>query len=416
MVGQLLGIAAILLSAVFFLMGNGLIGTLTPLRAGFEGYSPSALGALGAAYYAGFTVGCLLGPYLFARTGHIRAFAIAAALTAVSVLLQSIIVAPLGWFLLRAGGGIGVAVLYMTLESWLNERATNETRGHVLSTYIVVNLSSIILGQWLLLLAAPQSFELFVVGAICYCLCLVPVGLTRLPQPNPQIVPRIEIAKLFKVAPVGAAGCITVGLANSAFWTLGPVYGMSLQLDIGQVAFFMSVFIAGGALVQWPLGRISDRIDRRFVIAVVCTVASFVGLALGVFGELIAQAPQIFYPLIFVQGAVMLPLYAVSIAHANDRVPNTEFLQTSAGLLMIFAAASILGPLLASTLTTLVGGYSGALFIFIALVNAAMAFFAFLRERIRERPPQEEREAFAPLPHGSVAALTLDPRAPDDVQ
>lgn len=416
MVGQLVSIAAILISTVFFLMGNGLIGTLTPLRAGAEGFTPMALGALGAAYYAGFAVGCVLGPYLFARTGHIRAFSIAAAITAVSVLLQAMMTAPMAWFLLRAAGGIGIAVLYMTLESWLNERSTNETRGHVLSTYIVINLSSIVLGQWLLLLAPVQSFELFVVGAICYCLCLVPVALTRLPQPNPQIVPHLNLVKLFKIAPVGAAGCITVGLANSAFWTLGPVYGVSLELDIEQVALFMTVFIAGGALVQWPLGRISDRLDRRFVIATICTVASAVGLALGVLGELISHTPQIFYPLIFLQGAVMLPLYAISIAHANDRLPSSEFLQTSAGLLMIFAVASVVGPLFASALTYLANGYSGALFIFIALTNAAMAFFAFLRERLRERPTEDERNAFAALPQGSVAALTMDPRAPDEVE
>jgi len=415
MVGQIFSIAAILVSAVFFLMGNGLLGTLTPLRAGLEGYSPMALGALGAAYYAGFAGGCLIGPYLFARTGHIRAFAIAAAITAVAVLCQSMIAAPIAWFLLRAAAGICVAVLYMTLESWLNERATNETRGHILSIYIIVNLTAIILGQWLLVLAPAQSFELFVIGAICYCLCLVPVALTRLPQPNPQIVPKLDIRKLFAVAPAGAAGCVTVGLANSAFWTLAPTFALSLDLNTNQLALFMSVFIAGGALAQWPLGRLSDRIDRRAVLALICTVAAIAGLAVGIFGSIIVRSPDSFYALIFVLGAAMLPLYAISIAHANDRLPSGEFLQTSAGLLMIFAVASIVGPLLASALTQLTNGYAGALFLFIALANAAMAFFAFTRERMRKPPAQEEREAFAALPQGSVAALNLDPRAPDDV-
>jgi len=415
MVSQLYSVAAIFVSAVFFLMGNGLIVTLTPLRADLDGFSALALGALGSFYYAGFAVGCIAGPYLFARAGHVRAFSIAAAVTAVSILLQPLLLAPLAWFLLRAVAGLFIAVLFMTLESWLNERATNETRGSVLSAYIVVNLGAIILGQWLLLLGSPMSFELFTIAAICFCLCLVPVGLTRLPQPNPQVMPRLDIKKLFSVAPVGVAGCITVGLAGGAFWTLAPSYAVSLGFDMRQLAFFVTVFIAGGALAQWPLGRISDSVDRRGVIALTCTVAAVAGLALGLFGLFFVGTPGIFYPLIFALGASVLPLYAISIAHANDRLPTAEFLKTSASLLMIFAGASILGPILASTLTVITNGYTGALFIFMALVNALMAFFAFVREWLPEVPNEEEREPFASLPQGSAAAFTMDPRAPDDV-
>ncbi len=412
MVGQLVRIAAILFSTVFFLMGNGLINTLTPLRADLEGFSDLALGALGSWYYGGFALGCLGGPYLFARTGHIRAFSIAAALTATSVLLLPILALPLAWFLLRALSGLCIAIQFMALESWLNERASNENRGTVLSTYIVVNLSAIILGQWLLLLAQPVSFELFTIGAICYCLCLIPVGLTRLPQPNPQMVPRLNIGKLLKVAPVGVAGCLTVGLANGAFWTLAPAYARSLGFDTTQLALFMSVFIAGGALAQWPLGRLSDRVDRRGIIALVCTAAAVSGIILGLFGWLVVRAPDIFYVLVFILGAAMLPLYSISIAHANDRLPSADFLQTSAGLLMVLSVASVAGPLMASFLTAI---DPGALFIFIAITNALMAFFAFTRTRMRDAPEQEEREAFAALPQGSPAALPLDPRAPDNV-
>ena len=185
MLSQLYFVGAILLSVTFFLLGNGLIATLTPLRADLDGYSALALGALGASYYAGFVAGCLGSPYLFVRTGHVRAFAVATALSAVSILLQPLMSAPIIWFLLRAATGMCVAFLYMTLESWLNERSTNETRIHVLSVYIIVNLGAIILGQWLLLLGSPTSFELFTMAALCFCICLVPVGFTRLPQPNP---------------------------------------------------------------------------------------------------------------------------------------------------------------------------------------------------------------------------------------
>ncbi len=415
MSSQLYSVGAILLSAMILLMGNGLIGTLTPLRADLDGFSALALGALGSSYFAGFATGCLVGPYLFVRTGHVRAFSIAAAFTAVAILLQPVLSAPMAWFSLRVLTGLFIAVLYMTLESWLNERATSETRARVLSAYIVVNLSAVILGQWLLLLGSPMSFELFTLAAICFCLCLLPVGLTRLPQPNPQVMPQLDIKKIFAVAPVGAAGCITVGLAGSAFWALAPSYALSLGFDMGQLALFMSVFIAGGALAQWPLGRISDSVDRRGVIALTCTVAAISGLVLGLFGGLFVSAPEIFYPLIFALGASVLPLYAVSIAHADDRLPSADFLQTSASLLMIFAGACVAGPLLASILTVITTGYTGAVFIFIALVNALMAFFAFVREWLPEVPNEEEREAFSSLPQGSAAAFAMDPRTPKDV-
>jgi MFS family permease len=403
-------IAAILISAGLFLMGNGLIGTLTPLRAHGEGFSDIALGAMGAWYFTGFVVGCFAGTRLLTRVGHIRAFAVAAAMVAICVLIQPIWTNPIAWFGARALSGFAISILYMAVESWLNDRASNENRGRVLSLYVTVNLSALLLGQWLLLLAEPQSFALFSIGAMLYCLCLIPMGLTRLPAPIPRPALRLDLVRIFAVAPVGAAGCVTVGLANGAFWSLAPLYGQSLGFSTRELALFMSVFIAGGALVQWPLGRISDGMDRRWIIAATCTAASFCGLVLGVLGWLLIRVPDVFYSVVFVLGATMLPLYSLSIAHANDRLPRAEFLEASAGLLMITAAASIPGPLLASFVIATAGPYS--LFLYSAIVHATMAFYAFTRMRIREPAPVETRDMFTPVPPGSPAVLPLDPRGP----
>ena len=403
-------IAAILFATALFLMGNGLIGTLTPLRAHDQGFSDIAVGALGAWYYLGFVIGCFAGPRLLARVGHIRAFAVAAVLVAASALIQPVWTNPTAWFAARAITGLSMAVLYMAVESWLNDRATNETRGQILSLYVAVNLSALMLGQWLLLLAPLQSFELFSIGAILYCLCVVPMGLTRLPAPVLREAPRIDLVRIISVSPVGAAGCLTVGLANGAFWALAPIYGQSLGFTTREIALFMSVFIAGGALIQWPLGRISDGMDRRWMIAATCTIASLCGLVLGVFGWLLIRVPDIFYGIVFVFGASMLPLYSLSIAHANDRLPRTDFVDASAALLMINAAASIPGPLLASLVISAAGPYS--LFLYTALAHAAMAFYAFTRMRITEPAPAETREIFTPVPQGSPAGLPLDPRGP----
>ncbi len=404
-------IAAILFAAALFVMGNGLIGTLTPLRAHMQGFSDMAVGALGAWYFSGFVIGCFAGPRLLARVGHIRAFAVAAVLVAASVLLMPLMPNPAAWYGARGAAGLSMAILYMSIESWLNDRASNENRGQVLALYIAINLSGLLAGQWLLLLAPPQSFELFSVGAIFYCLCVVPMGLTRLAAPATRPAPRIDLIRIVTVSPVGAAGCAAAGLANGAFWTLAPIYGQSLGFSTRDLALFMSVFIAGGALVQWPLGRISDGMDRRWMIAAACTVASLCGLVLGVLGWLLIRVPDIFYGIVFALGASMLPLYSLSIAHTNDRLPRAEFVDASAGLLMINAAASIPGPLLASFAIS-AAGTPYALFVYTALVHATMAFHAFTRMRLKEPAPMETRDIFTPVPLGSPAALPLDPRGP----
>jgi MFS family permease len=411
MASQISSIAAILLTTAFFLMGNGLNGTLTPLRAEIEGFSNIAVGALGAFYFAGFVAGCFAGPHLLSRVGHIRAFAVAAAVTAASVLIQPLLPAPVIWFLARGLAGFCIAMLYMTIESWLNDQATNQTRGRILSLYMTINWCALIAGQWLLLLAPPLSFELFSIVSIAYCLCLVPLGLTRMRPPVPQPVPHIDVERIFRVSPVGAAGCLTVGLANGAFWTLSPLYAQALGFSTSELALFMSVFIAGGALVQWPLGRLSDGMDRRWIIALTCTAASACGLVLGIFGSVLVRAPDLFFVVVFVMGATMLPLYSLSVAHANDRLPRSDFVEVSAGLLMINASTSIPGPLLAAFVISTAG--PNALFLFTALAHAAMAFYAYTRIQVREPAPAETRDAFAPSPQGSLAALPLDPRGPE---
>lgn len=413
MQSQLRGITALLLSTVLFLMGNGLVGTLIPLRASLEGFSSISIGALGAWYFAGFVAGCYGGPHLLARVGHIRSFAVASALIAASVMLMPIWTSQTAWSALRGLMGLCTAVIFMAIESWLNDRATNETRGRILAIYIGANFAALLIGQWMLLMGLPTSFELFSIAAILYCVCLVPIGLTRLPAPQTPQVPRLNLQRIFKVSPVGAAGCLTVGLANGAFWMLAPLYAQSLGFDTREIVLFMSVFIAGGAIVQWPLGRLSDGMDRRWIIAATCTAAAACGLVLGSFGQFLVNVPALFYFIVFVFGAAALPLYSLSVAHANDRLPRSEFVEASAGLLMINASTSIPGPILAAFVMAAVG--PSALFMFTAVSHAAMAFYAFTRISVREPAPAETREAFSPASQGSPAALPLDPRGPEQV-
>ena len=410
MINQIVSIAAILSTTLIFLVGNGLVNTLIPVRAHIAGFSTFSIGLVGSAYFAGFVVGCFVGPRWLARVGHIRTFAVCAGLAAATTLTQSIAIGVFSWIATRAMFGFAAAAMYMTLESWLNDRATNETRGRILASYVIVNLSFLLLGQWLLLAAPPEGFQLFSIAAIVYIFCIVPVGLTQLPQPVPQAAPRFRIRRLVDMAPVGVAGVITVGLANGAFWTLAPVYAQSLGFSTFGIALFMSVFILGGALIQIPLGRYSDVIDRRWLITAACGAACLGGLALAFLGRAEISTPAWLYPCAFLFGAAMLPLYSISIAHSNDRMARGEFVEASASLLLINGIASVAGPMLAALVTARFGQPS--LFFYTAAIHLAMTGFAIWRITRADAVPKSRREHYVAVPQlASPKSLELDPRA-----
>jgi MFS family permease len=327
------------------------------------------------------------------------------------VLLQSLLVSPAAWFAIRMGFGFCAANVFMALESWLNDRATNQTRGRILAAYVIVTLTFLTLGQWLLLLASPAGLKLFTIGAIAYICCLVPVGLTRLPQPAPQPVPPLRVRRLIRMAPVGIGGVITVGLANGAFWALAPVYAQLLGFHTSGIATFMSTFIIGGALIQLPLAKFSDRLDRRWLIALACGCAAVFGVALALLGQHGIKTPALLFPAAFFFGAAMLPLYSLSIAHANDHMLRSEFVEASATLLLINALASVLGPILGATITALFG--MPALFFYTAAVHVVMTVFTVVRTAAMPAP-KEGREHYVPvLQLSSATALELDPRGPE---
>ncbi|MGH6872191.1 MAG: MFS transporter [Rhizomicrobium sp.] len=409
---QLLSVAAILASVLILLVGSGLLGTVTPVRAHIAGFSDLVIGIIGSAYYVGFIAGCYAGPRLLARVGHSRTFAVAAALSAVTPLMQSLWFGEVSWIVARATFGFAAASLYMTVESWLNDRATAETRGRIFAAYMTVNYLGLVLGQWLYTAGRPTSFSLFSLSAIFYALCLIPVGLTRLPQPKPVAVPALNPMRMFRLAPVGVAGCVAVGLANAAVWTLAPVYAHDHHLTKGLLAAFMNAFTLGGALIQMPLGRLSDRMDRRWIILLVSLSAIAAGLALAAFG---GRGAWWALGLVAVFGVTNLPLYGLSVAHANDRLPREMFVESSATLLMLNALAAAIGPVIAAMVTTRMG--IAWLFVYTAAVHVAFSSFVLLRLAVKSPPPQETRERFEPMTEaGSPISLELDPRGAEPAE
>ncbi|HVZ68716.1 MAG TPA: MFS transporter [Rhizomicrobium sp.] len=400
-------VAAILLATFIFLTGNGLLGTVTPVRAHLEGFSDLAIGFMGSAYYAGFLIGCFVGPGLLLRVGHSRTFAVAAGLATATAIAQPLVVNEVFWTLIRAGIGFSSANLYMVIESWLNDRATNETRGRIFASYLTVNYTGLIVGQALLIAGGAKSFSLFNLSAIFYALCLIPMGLTRLPQPKPAPIPKLRPGRLFAVAPVGVMGCIVVGLANGAVWTLAPVYAQAHNIHQGLLAAFMCAFALGGAIVQVPVGRVSDHMDRRVVLVGVALLAAASGVALAILGGRDIARNLI---LVTIFGMTALPCYGLSVAHTNDRLPRDAFVEASATLLLVNSLASVAGPILAALVTDRAG--TQALFYYTATIHTAFALYTLYRIRKVEPATDTYRDTFSPMPQqASPVALELDPRS-----
>jgi MFS family permease len=403
---QLYSVAAILFSAAIFIAGNGLIGTLIPVRASLAGFSNGTLGLIGSTYYIGFVAGCFAGPRLFARVGHSRTFAVCAGIAAATTLLQSIFVSATVWIVMRCGFGFAAASLYMVIESWLNERATPEARGRIFATYMTVNYASLIVGQMLFSSNKPTSFTLFDLTAALYALCLIPVGLTLLPQPQATVVPKLRPLRLFRISPVGVIGCIAVGLANSALWAWAPIFAQDHGLTRAWLSTFMSVLTLGGAAVQLPLGRLSDHMDRRLVILGICIASAAVGVVMYLFA---GSGRTDLLILIGIFGVAALPFYGLSVAHANDRIPRESFVEASATLLMLNALAACFGPSIAAQVIDIWG--SGALFLYTAAIHAGMSGFIIYRLVVGQAFIGETRDKFEMMPQqSSPAALELDPR------
>ncbi|RDD62818.1 MFS transporter [Ferruginivarius sediminum] len=404
-------VSALLLSVALLLMGHGLQGTLLPVRAELEAFGTFNIGVLGSAYFIGFAGGCLLGARVVRRVGHIRTFTALTAIAAAAALVHALAVDIYAWWGLRAVTGFCLAGLYLVIESWLNERATNATRGMILSIYTMINLTVMTLGQLMIVLYDPQAFPLFALASILVSLAAVPVALTTSAAPTPPETVQLRPQRTYKASPVGLMGCFAAGLANGPFWALGPVFAVGVGLDTRGVAVFMALVVIAGAIGQWPLGRLSDRIDRRKVIVAACVLAAMAGA-----GQFITSAywTQGVLAMAFAFGLFAIPLYALCVAHANDFVDPREFVEASGTLLLANALGSILGPLLAALAMARLG--PPGLFAVSALAHTGMAAFAMHRMRQRAAPAPEERTPFVPVPRTTPELAELDPRSETELR
>jgi len=387
-------IAALLFSAAILLMGNGLQLTLLPLRAQVEAFSTIQIGIMGSAYYIGFAAGCFWGPHLVKRVGHIRTFTAMVAIASAAPLIHNIWLSAEVWWLLRAASGFCLATLFMIIESWINEKATNENRGVVFSVYTIISLTVVTLGQLMINLSAIESFVLFSVASVLVSLAAVPLALSKATAPAQVQTVRIRLIYLFRLSPVGVIGAFLVGMQQGAFWSLGTVFAERIGLDTLAITLFMSTVVFGGAIGQLPVGKLSDRIDRRKVLVGACVTAAAISLSIRFVHPTLGEGVLL---LTLLWGIAAFPLYSICAAHMNDHVEEGGFVEASSGLLLIFAIGAILGPLIVSPFMTLRTPY--ALFGWIAAFQLLLAVFAVYRMRVRERVPESERGDFVESLH-----------------
>jgi MFS family permease len=393
-------------TAAILFAGNGLQGTLIALRANEEGFSTSLIGLMGAAYFVGFMVSCLKTSQIIRAVGHIRAFAALAAVAAAGTLLLVLVIDPYAWIALRAAMGFCFAGLFMVLESWLNESVPNQDRGRVLSIYRVVDLTAVIAGQFLLPVVGTQGFTLFAIMAMLFCLSLVPVSLSNRSRPKPPEQFEFAIAKIWAISPLACLGCVTIGLTNSAFRLIGPLYGQEMGLDVAGIAFLMSAGILGGAVLQLPLGYLSDRFDRRWVLIACTGGAALAGLFLTFVS---GGAPLALYAGAFAFGAFALPLYSLSAAHANDRADAGQYVLLAAGLTLFFSLGAAVGPIVASVVIEQLG--APMFFAYTSVIHFSLIFTALYRMARRPGVPRHRRSRFVMLLRTSPAIFRLARRA-----
>ncbi|NIC07257.1 MFS transporter [Billgrantia bachuensis] len=401
-------VKSILWSVTFLLLGNGLINTLLTLRGSDEGFSSTMVGVIMSAYFVGFTCGTWISGRLIRRAGHIRTFAFCAALCASGALLHIIFVDPWVWIVLRFLYGLAFVTLMTVIESWLNGQAASHERGRIFATYMLVNLGAIAVAQQILRLDTPGGFLLFAVTAILISWALLPITMTRRQQPTVPENAKSSLKSLIGFAPLSVTASVLSGLAMGAFWGMAPLYARQLGWSAADIGTLMSVTILGGALLQLPIGRFSDKHDR-------CQVLTWVVIAAAALAATMPFAPNqaVLMSVFFLWGGFSFAIYPLAVAQLIDQLHPQEVVSASADMLVTQGAGSALAPILAGALMGALGPQ--ALPLYIASVLALLGFYALYRRRrvtelISGRPAH-----FEPLTQTSPLSLEMifDDSQPD---
>lgn len=396
-----------LLLAIFILMaGSGFLATLISLRLEARGVTPIVIGLVATSYFAGLTLGSLRVSQVIQRVGHIRAFAAFVSLFSASTLTYAVLDSIAVWAGLRFIDGLCMAGVFVCLESWLNERAEARTRGSILAFYMIALYAGQAIGQYLLNIGADARPSLpFIASSILLSLAVIPVVLTRIAGPSLSAEPPMGMVQLYRISPLGIVGATLTGMMLGGFYGLGAVYAARIGMPLGDIAVFMSAVIIGGVALQWPLGRLSDMLDRRRVI-----VGAFAGATLASLAIVLIGAPGVTLLILGgLFGGLSFALYPLCVAHANDHVEPTQRVSASGGLVLAYSIGAAAGPLLGAASMTALG--AAGLFVYVALCAGAALGFAIWRERAGRPVPTANQQPYQVLPRTTPMSATLDPIA-----
>lgn len=413
MLREIRPLGALLLGTFLMMVGTGLGNVVVPLRAAAEGWSQTTIAWIGTCYALAFTAGCLLTPLFVRRVGHIRVFAVLQTTLAASMLLHAMVTDPVAWAVFRAMGGLTLVGGYMVVESWLNERVANTNRGAVFAAYMIVSMSGVAAGQFILPLGDVKSANLFMIAALAFGAALIPVALSVAPAPQPLAEVRIDALGLFRKSPAAVVGSLLAGVIFGNWMYFGPLYGRAVGLSSTGIAAMLTAAMVGGMLFQVPFGKLSDRVDRRYVMA----LAGAIGVAISVAMVMLAPTRPVSIVLgTFALGSVLFTIYALNVAHANDQASSDEFVQVSGGLLIVYGIGTMVGPQLGGRLMD--GFGPNGFFIAIGGVYALYGLYALWRSWRTEALPPELRTDFRVVPALPAATpetlATMDARTEEE--
>ena len=392
---------ALLFGMFLLMLGNGLQGTLLGVRGSIEGMSPQTMSWVMTGYFVGFLFGSQLTPNMIRRVGHVRVFAALGSLVSACLILYAAWTNPYFWFLLRIIVGFCFSGIYVVAESWLNDSSSNETRGQTLSAYLIVQMMGIVLAQAVLNFADPSGYMLFIIISVVVSLSFAPILLSVSPAPQFQTSKRMTLSQLWSISPLGVVGQFFLGAIFAALFGMASVYGTERGLTVKDISLFEAAIYFGGMILQYPIGWVSDRMDRRVLIFIVCSIGTFFSFAANLSDNFI-------WLLIvaFIIGGVSNPLYSLYIAYTNDYLEHDDMASASGGLIFLTGIGAIFGPSIVGWLLDAYGAAS--YFWFIGTVMAIMGSYALYRMTQTSSTAVEDTNAYAPItPTSTPVAMEL---------
>ena len=389
---------ALFLGLMLIMLGNGLQGSLLGLRAEIEGFSISTIGFVMSGYFVGLIAGSIGVPKIVSRVGHIRTFGALASLASTSILVHLAFPDPWVWWTMRVVTGLALAGIYIVAESWLNDMSDNETRGQLLSVYMLILFGSMAGGQLMLNLAGPDGFQLFVLISVLVSMAVIPILVSVSRAPVFDTIQSVSIVQLYRVSPLGVFGMFASGIATGSIFGVGVLYASAVGLGVAEVSLFMTSVIVGGVGLQYPIGWLSDRIGRRRAIILVCLAGTGAAGAAAVAGS----AGWMIFAAGGLVGGLALPLYSLCAAHTNDYLDPQQMVAASGTLVLANGTGSVLGAPLAAVAMDTLG--AAAFYQIIAASFALVCLFAIWRSTQREALASEDTGDFVPYAPSPISA------------